>query len=290
MPRRMYEHAGTCLLTGTCALGHLAWPAMSFLIRSARVCQSVSCCCVVLLLLCRTAVVTASSRTAAGRTNCTLRTDLPQPSGCLPMLCGAPRILLPLTRDGYCVGHHATRPPSAAQRRCAARRNVRVAACRIKRPSLLHCSSPLVGAVAARHAADSPSVGADPWWALLLPCSSPLVGAVAALQLALGGRCCCSPCCSSPSVGAVAARRSPSVGTVGAVAARRALMTAAAILPMAHAAGCDMSHLSSGASGAESIDSSRSQHCSSICCPMADFRLHQTGVSPGVSPSSALNP
>ena len=33
---------------------------------------------------------------------------------------GPPRVLLPLTRDGYCVGHHAPMLPSAAQRRCAA--------------------------------------------------------------------------------------------------------------------------------------------------------------------------
>ena len=64
---------------------------------------------------------------------------------------GAPRFLLPLPRDGYCVGHHAARPPSAAQRRCAAHRNVR--------PSY-RCSSPLaLGGLCGRYCLSPHALG-----------------------------------------------------------------------------------------------------------------------------------
>ena len=92
------------------------------------------CLSVVELLLCGTAVALASIHTAAGRTNCALVNRFVTSFRILPHRTGAPFVLLPLSRDGNCVGHHAARPPSAAQRRCAARQAV-LASCR--------CSSPL---------------------------------------------------------------------------------------------------------------------------------------------------
>ena len=92
------------------------------------------CLSVVELLLCGTAVALASIHTAAGRTNCALVNRFVTSFRILPHRTGAPFVLLPLSRDGNCVGHHTTRLPSAAQCRSTAHRAV---------PASCRCSSPL---------------------------------------------------------------------------------------------------------------------------------------------------